>query len=1063
MASDNTSFNFSSWSIKNPIASIVFFMLLTFAGIASFKMTGVQDFPDIELPIITVSASLPGAAPAQLETEVARKIENAVAPLQGVKHIYTNILDGAVTINVEFILEKNPAEASNEVRDAVSQVRADLPGEMRDPVVSKATTSGKPILTYVVSAASTGALDEEAISWLVDNAITKRILAAQGVGRVARIGGVSREIRVELNTEKMTSLGVTAADVSQQLRRVQQEVPGGRGDVGGAEQAVRTIATVKTVADLSALEMPLADGRRIRLDQVATVTDTIAERRSLALDQGQPVIAFEVTRTKGASEIAVAAQVRKAVGELSIAHPNLKIVEAIDNIWPVEENFSGSMYLLLEGALLAVIVVWYFLRDWRSTLVAATALPLSIFPTFLGMFYFGFTLNTVTLLALALVVGILVDDAIVEIENISRHMRMGKTPYQAAMEAADEIGLAVIATTFALIAVFLPTAFMSGIAGKFFKQFGWTAVFAIFASLLVARLLTPMMAAYIMKNKKHIGGDAKDKDIDIDKDSKMMTRYLGWVSWCIRHRNITAIASAIFFVGSLALIPLLPKGFVPAADRAQTIVNIELPPGSNLQETWDAAERARLVAMENKDVKHIFSSVGGGVSGDAFAKGVSAEARKAALTVTLTKRSDRVAHGSSQQDVEVELRKQLASQPGVRITVGPQDTGSKMQLVIQSEDPVTLQATARDLERDLRTLQGVGNVTSSASLVRPEIIVRPDFARAADMGVTATSIGETVRVATAGDYDQNLPKFNLSERQVPIRVKLPQATRADLAAIQRLQVPAKNGSVMLANIADVTMDSGPAQIDRLDRSRQITFDVELGVRELGDVYADALKLPTLNALPPGVKIAELGDAQMMAELFGSFGLAMLIGVLCIFAVLVLLFKDFMQPFTILAALPLSIGGAFILLLVTGKSFSMPSLIGLLMLMGVATKNSILLVDYVIMARRDLGMNRFDALIDACHKRARPIIMTTLAMGFGMLPIALGFGADPSFRSPMAVAVIGGLITSTVLSLVVVPAVYTYVDDLEHVVKRLWNKRPGDHQTLSPKSAVRSPVAHGADD
>ena len=1058
MTSENTTFNFSSWSIKNPIASIVFFMLLTFAGVASFKMTGVQDFPDIELPIITVSASLPGAAPAQLETEVARKIENAVAPLQGVKHIYTNILDGAVTINVEFILEKNPAEASNEVRDAVSQVRADLPGEMRDPVVSKATTSGKPILTYVVSAAQADALDEEAISWLVDNAITKRILAAQGVGRVARIGGVSREIRVELNTEKMTALGVTAADVSQQLRRVQQEVPGGRGDVSGAEQAVRTIATVKTVADLSALEMPLADGRRIRLNQVANVTDTIAERRSLALDQGQPVIAFEVTRTKGASEIAVAEQVRKAVAELSIGHPNLKIVEAIDNIWPVEENFSGSMVLLLEGALLAVIVVWYFLRDWRSTLVAATALPLSIFPTFLGMFYFGFTLNTVTLLALALVVGILVDDAIVEIENISRHMRMGKTPYQAAMDAADEIGLAVIATTFALIAVFLPTAFMSGIAGKFFKQFGWTAVFAIFASLLVARLLTPMMAAYIMKNKKHKDGDAADED------SKMMTRYLGWVSWCIRHRNITAIASAIFFVGSLALIPLLPKGFVPAADRAQTIINIELPPGSNLQETWDAAERARLVAMENKDVKHIFSSVGGGVSGDAFAKGVSAEARKAALTVTLTRRSDRVVRGSSQQDVEVELRKQLSSQPGVRVTVGPQDTGSKMQLVIQSEDPVTLLATARDLERDLRTLQGIGNVTSSASLVRPEIIVRPDFARAADMGVTAASIGETVRVATAGDYDQNLPKFNLSERQVPIRVKLPQVTRADLAAIQRLQVPAKNGSVMLANIADVTMDSGPAQIDRLDRSRQITFDVELGVRELGDVFADALKLPTLKALPPGVKIAELGDAQMMAELFSSFGLAMLIGVLCIFAVLVLLFKDFMQPFTILAALPLSIGGAFILLLVTGKSFSMPSLIGLLMLMGVATKNSILLVDYVIMARRDLGMNRFDALIDACHKRARPIIMTTLAMGFGMLPIALGFGADPSFRSPMAVAVIGGLITSTVLSLVVVPAVYTYVDDLEHFVKRLWNKRPGEHQTntVTPPAAAYPPTI-GADD
>jgi multidrug efflux pump subunit AcrB len=1033
--------NVSAWAIRNPIASVVFFILLTFAGVVSFKVTGVQDFPDIELPIVTVSASLPGAAPAQLETEVARKIENAVAPLQGVKNIYTNILDGAVNINIEFILEKNATEATNEVRDAVSQVRADLPAEMRDPAISKATTSGRPILTYVVSSTVAGQLDEEALSWFVDNTATKRMLAAPGVGRVSRIGGVTREIRVELNAEKMASLGVTAAAVSHQLRGVQQEVPGGRGDVGGAEQAVRTIGTVKTVAELAALDLPLADGRHVRLDQVATVTDTTAERRATALSDGKPVVAFEVSRTKGASEISVAEATRKVAEELRESHPNVKIEEAIDNVWPVKDNFMGSMYLLLEGALLAVIVVWFFLRDWRSTFVAASALPLSVIPTFLGMYYFGFTLNTVTLLSLALVVGILVDDAIVEIENINRHMRMGKTPFQAAMEAADEIGLAVIATTFALIAVFLPTAFMAGVPGKFFKQFGWTAVFAIFASLVVARMLTPMMAAYIMKSR----GEGERKD------GVVMTKYLHIVGWCIKHRLVTSIGSGLFFVGSLALIPLLPTGFVPPADRAQTIINVELPPGSTLQETWDAAERARLVAMQMPDVKHVFSSVGGGVSGDAFAIGVAAEARKAALTVTLTKHTERK---RNQQELEVELRQRLASQPGVRITVGPQDTGTKMQLVLQSEDPAALLATSRELERDLRTLQGVGNVTSSASLVRPEIIVRPDFARAAELGVSAASIGETVRVATQGDYDQSLSKFNLSERQVPIRVQLPQATRADLDAIERLQVPSKNGSVALVNIAEVSINSGPAQIDRLNRSRQITFDVELGTRELGSVYADAMKLPTMTSLPPGVKHAELGDTQMMEELFASFALAMIIGVLCIFAVLVLLFKDFMQPITILAALPLSIGGAFILLLLTGKSFSMPSLIGLLMLMGIVTKNSILLVDYVMIARRDLGMNRFDALIDACHKRARPIIMTTLAMGFGMLPIAMGFGADPSFRSPMAVAVIGGLVTSTVLSLVVVPAVFTYVDDIEAWMKRIWAKRPGHHEAQVP---------HGADD
>ncbi|MBL8521679.1 MAG: efflux RND transporter permease subunit [Betaproteobacteria bacterium] len=1019
--------NVSSWAIKSPIPSIVFFILLTFAGLTAFKMNGVQDFPDIELPMVTVSASLPGAAPAQLETEVARKIENSVASLQGVKHIYTNILDGVATITIEFVLEKNASDAANEVRDAVSQVRADLPADLRDPVISKAATAGRPIMTYAVS--STGGGDEEAVSWFIDNTVTKRILNVPGVGKVARLGGVTRELQVILDQGKMSALGVTAADVSQQLKRVQQETPGGRGDVGGAEQTVRTIATVKSLAELSGIDIPLRDGRRVRLDQVADVQDTVAEQRALALLDGKRVVAFEISRTRGASEVTVAQAVRKAVDELKAAHPSMQIEEAIDNVWPVEENFEGSMHLLYEGALLAVIVVWFFLRDWRSTFVAAAALPLSLIPTFLGLYWFGFTLNTVTLLSLALVVGILVDDAIVEIENIERHMRMGKTPYQAAMEAADEIGLAVIATTFALIAVFLPTAFMAGIPGKFFKQFGWAAVLAIFASLVVARMLTPMMAAYILKPKPHVE----------TADGPVMTRYLQWVRWCVQHRHLTAIFSAVFFIGSLSLIPLLPTGFVPPADRALTLVNIELPPGSTLKDTLEAAERARAVVKEVKEVKSVFSSVGGGVSGDAFAIGVAPEARKAALNVNLVHRNDR---GRDQQAVEADIRARLASQPGVRVTVGPQDTGVKMQLVLQSENPEALIATARELERDLRTLQGVGNVSSTASLTRPEILVKPDFARAADLGVSTDAIGETVRVATTGDYSQFLPKFNLAERQIPIRVKLADASRADLAAIERIQIPGKAGPVMLNQVATLSMDAGPAQIDRLDRCRQVTFDVELGSRQLGDVYAEAMQLPAMKKLPPGVRQAELGDTQMMEELFASFGLAMTIGVLCIYAVLVLLFRDFLQPVTILAALPLSIGGAFILLLLTGKSFSMPSLIGLLALMGIVTKNSILLVEYAIVARRDHGLSRIEAIVDACHKRARPIIMTTLAMGFGMLPIAMGFGADPSFRSPMAVAVIGGLVTSTLLSLLVVPAVYTYVDDAEGLVKRLYARITG---------------------
>ena len=1015
--------NFSSLSIKNPIPAIMLFALLTLAGLLAYKANPVQDFPDIELPIVTVSAVLPGAAPAQLETEVARKIEDSVATLQGVKNIYTKVLDGVVTVTVEFILEKQIAEAVNDVRDAVARVKADMPAELRDPTVTKASTAGRVVLTFIATAKPgvDNPLDAPDLSWYVDNTVAKRLLTVPGVGAVTRVGGVYREIQVELDEARMAALKVSALDVSRQLRLVQREAPGGRGDVSGAEQSVRTIATVKTADELSKIDIPLPDGRHVRLEQVATVRDTIAEPRALAEQDGKTVVAFEVFRTKGASEVAVAKGARAAIADLQKENPSVVLQQSIDNAFPVEENFEGSMELLYEGALLAVLVVWWFLRDWRATLVAAAALPLSVMPAFLGIYWFGYTLNTVTLLSLALVVGVLVDDAIVEIENIERHLRMGKSPMEAAMEAADEIGMAVIATTFALVAVFLPTAFMSGIPGLFFKQFGWTAVLAVLASLVVARLLTPMMAAYILKPLPH-------KE---EQDSWLMARYLRVMRWCLKHRGITAIAAGLFFVGSILLVPLLPTGFVPAADRAQTQINLELPPGSTLAETQAVAAMARDAAMRTPGIQGVFSSIGGGSSGDAFAPGAAAEARRAVLTLTTVHRTERK---ESMADLETQLRHKLDAIPGARFTVGPPDTGVKMQLVLRSEDPVALTTAAQKVERELRGLKGIGNVNSSASLVRPEIIVRPDFAKAADLGVTAAAIGETVRVATAGDYDTDLTKMNLPERQVPIRVKLPDSVRADLAAIERLTVPGKNGPVRLANVATVTMESGPAQIDRLNRSRNVTLDVELGSRTLGELNEEARALPSMKNLPPSVKIAELGDAQEMASLFASFGLAMLIGVLCIYCVLVLLFKDFMQPVTILAALPLSIGGAFVALLITGSALSMPSMIGLIMLMGIVTKNSILLVDYAILARQ-AGMNRFDALVDACHKRSRPILMTTIAMGAGMMPLALGWGADPSFRSPMAITVIGGLITSTLLSLLVVPAVFTYIDDLEHLLKR----------------------------
>ncbi|HOZ63946.1 MAG TPA: efflux RND transporter permease subunit [Burkholderiaceae bacterium] len=1022
--------NVSSWSIKNPIPAVMLFVMLTFAGVLSFKSMKVQNFPDLELPTVTVSASLPGAAPAQLETEVARKIENAIAPLQGLKNIYTKVQDGGVTITAEFRLEKPTQEAVDDVRSAVQGVRSDLPSDVRDPAVSKINLSGSPILALTIRSAN---MDDEALSWFVDNTVARRLLGVKGVGSVVRVGGVSRQVDVALDPMKLQALGATAADVSRQLRQVQTESAGGRADLGGSEQPMRTLATVKTVDELARLELTLSNGQRVRLDQVATVKDTVAEPRAVALLNGVPVVGFEITRSKGASEVEVGAEVQLALNELKAQHPDIELTEAFNFVKPVEEEFDGSMTLLYEGAILAVIVVWLFLRNWRATFVSAVALPLSAIPAFIGMYYLGFSINVVTLLALSLVIGVLVDDAIVEVENIERHLNMGKTPFQAAMEAADEIGLAVIATTFTLISVFLPTAFMSGIPGKFFKQFGWTAALAVFASLVVARVLTPMMAAYIMKRspREH-------------KEPWWMHRYMIWSTWALKHRWVTMGAAAAFFVGSVMLIPLLPTGFVPPDDNSQTQVNIELPPGSTLSQTRVAAEAARLLVAKVEHVRSVYTTVGGGAAGtDPFAPQGASEVRKATLTVLLDERGQR----PRKQGIENNIRTAMSDLPGVRSKVGLGGSGEKYQLVLTGEDPQALATAAAAVEKDLRTIPGLGSIASSASLIRSEIAVRPDFARAADLGVTSASIGETLRIATVGDYDASLSKLNLSQRQVPIVVKLEDAARKDLDVLGRLAVPGVKGPVMLSQVATLEMTGGPAVIDRLNRARNVNFEVELSGAPLGDVTAAVEKLPSIQNLPAGVKQLALGDAEVMGELFASFGLAMLTGVLCIYIVLVLLFKDFLHPFTILAALPLSLGGAFVGLLIADKSFSMPSLIGLIMLMGIATKNSILLVEYAIVARRDQGMSRFDALLDACHKRARPIIMTTLAMGAGMLPLAMSLGAaDSSFRSPMAVAVIGGLMTSTVLSLLVIPSVFTVMDDFEHLMRRMvnWIRRKPAH-------------------
>jgi hydrophobe/amphiphile efflux-1 (HAE1) family protein len=1005
--------NMVTWSIHRPVPVMVLFVALSLAGIVGFKKLGVQDRPDLDIPTVTVTVNYPGVPPSQLETEVTRKIEDTVASATGIDHIRSTVTEGLSTTIIEFVLERDVSEAVDDVRDAVTRIRSNLPAEIEEPIISRATTAGQPVVTYGV--ASPG-MNEAELSWFVDLTISRELSSVAGVGAVKRVGGVDREIRVDLDPNALNALGTTAGDISRQLRRTQVELPGGEARIGDQEQSVRTVATASSVQDLAGLPIVLPDGRTVRLDAMAEVKDQAAEQRQVALLDGKPIVGFDVTRAVGASAVGVADGVAAVVKKIQARYPNIKITEVSNTVDYVRESYKDSINMLLEGSFLAIIVVWIFLRDWRATVISSIALPLSVLPTFWVLHYVaGYTLNVMTMLALSLVVGILVDDAIVEVENIVRHLRTGKTPMKAAEEAVQEIGLAVVATSATLCAVFLPVAFMPGIPGKFFAQFALTTVTAVLASLLVARLLTPMMAAYMMKPHH-----------DEEHDGRFKQWYLRTVRLCLDHRKTTLAVATLFFFLSLALIPFLSTGLVPPGNYGFSVVQIELPPGSTLAETRGVAEDVRARLAKFPDVTRVYTTVGAATS-NGFQASAGA-VRKAALTIQLQPRGKQK---RSQAEFEREASKVLQNIPGVRLSFGFGGFGEKLQISLAGDDPNLLADVAQGVERDVRDA-GLANVTSSASLVQPEIVIQPVPERAAELGVPTESLSAATRIATSGDVTMNLPKFNLPERQVPIRVRLNDEARGDIESIRSMLVPGRAGLVPLENIANVTFGAGPSSIERYDRARNVTISADLGGAPLGDVLKKVEKMPTLAHLPEGVERRESGDVERMRELFGGFLAAMGIGLLCIYAVLVLLFHDFIQPLTILGALPQSVGGALAGLLLFGYGLSLPSLIGLLMLMGIVTKNSILLVEYVVMARNERGMSRTDALIDACAKRARPIVMTTIAMIAGMLPVAAGFSADPSFRSPMGIGVIGGLITSTGLSLFVVPTVYTLLDDF-----RMW--------------------------
>jgi HAE1 family hydrophobic/amphiphilic exporter-1 len=1041
--------NISAWSIKNPVPTTVLFLIMSIMGMVAFMGLGIDENPNIDLPLVSVTVTESGAAPSELETQVTRKVEDAVAGIGNIKHITSTVNEGVSTTSVEFVLGTNTDRAVNDVRNEVSKIRTQLPQGIEEPVIQRVEFTGSAFVTYTVSSDKRSV---EELSWLIDNNIARNLLSVQGVGQVQRAGGVDREININLDPTKLNALGASADLVSMQIRYLNMNVPGGRGQLGAKEQSIRTLGSAQTVNDLANTQVMVTTGNFARLNTLGTIVDGTTEQRQAALFNGKPVVAFSIVRSVGSTMVQVEDGVDAKLKKLELTlPPDVKINKIRSEARFVHESYEACIDSLAFGAILAIIVIWLFLGNWRAAIISATAMPLSLIPAFAVMKVAGFTLNNMSLLGLSLVVGVLVDDAIVEIENIVRHMNMGKKPFKAALDASDEIGLAVVATTMTLVVVFVPVGFMGGIPGQFLRQFGLTVAAAVMFSLVVARMLTPLLAAYFMRPMK-----------EHQSASWLMKGYDWLLHVALRHRLLTVVTGVAFFIASILLMRTLPTSVIGNVDRNETMLTVQVPPGATLEDTIAVVQKLGKKFEVRPEVTQVFATVGTPTTGKMNSGSSSGEVNKANIYITLLPREKRKL---SQQQFELSMRKELSEVPGARLAFNRVGgiTG-KLKVVLTSDDGVSLGRQADKLADEMRSIKGISDIVSSASLQKPEILVKPNFSKAAEQGVSVQSIAHTAMIATLGDVDANLPKFNLSDRQINIRVQLDPKYRADLETIRNLRVVGKGGRLApLSTLAEVQMGSGPAQIDRMDRARQVTIDASLDPDlPLGQALTLVHQLPGYKNLPDNVTDTPSGDVEIQKDIFTGFGLALGAAILLIYAVLVLLFDGYLHPLTIMMSLPLALGGALIGLVFAHQSLGFYALIGIVMLMGLVTKNSILLVEYCLMAMKE-GKPRYEAIVESGEARMRPILMTTIAMIAGMLPIALGIGAGSEARAPMAICVVGGLVTSTLLTLIIVPVVFTYIDDFQIWVMRFMPK--ADHQdtpdliTPEPNHATEKEVSH----
>ena len=1035
--------NISAWSIRNPVVPIVLFVALTIAGIMSFRNMDVQNDPDIEFPVVVVAISQPGAAPSEITTQITQKVESAIRSVQGVRNIDASSSEGNTTVSAEFEIGDDINAAVSEVKNAVDQIRSDLPDGILEPQIFKVATSSDPIAYFAVEASD---MTLEQLSWFVDDSVARRLLSVEGMASVSRNGGVNREIRVVLDPAKMQSLGVSASQINSVLRQQNINASGGQSQIAGSRQSVRVLGNATDAFALSQTQISLGGGRSIKLADVAQVTDGFSEQRAMAFSGGKQVVTFAMSRAKGASDVTVFDNAMIKIAEIEKENPGVKFITLFNSVDYTKGQYKSSMAAMIEGALLAIVVVFLFLRDWRATIISAIAIPLSAIPTFWFLDLLGFTLNTMSLLALGLVAGVLVDDAIVEIENIVRHMRMGKSAYQASIDAADEIGPAVVATTFSIVAVFLPVGLMPGVAGQFFKNFGLTVVASVLMSLAVARMITPMIAAYFLK----ADGMAEHGE------AGWIERYMKILRWSLGHRRWMMGIGAVSLVLTIALLVVLPKQFFPDGDTDFSRIRIEMVPGTTLERTREVSTEAAAIIEKQPEVKTALQSV-----------------REGAASIFITFNKDRA---RTSQEFEEDLTPFLTKIADARVTFqangpggGGGGSGRDVSVMLSGSDPKMLDRTAATLVEQMKTLPELRAPRISADLQRPELIITPRNDLASQLGVSTVALSQTIRVATLGDIDQNSAKFSLSDRQIPIRVMLAKESRQDLDVIRNLPVPlATGGSVPLSRVADISFGAGPTSVQRRNQNFRIFIGADFAP---GIVSSEADKkineLPIMKNLPTGVSRAPFGSQEWEQEMQGDFLVALVSGTLLVFAVLVLLYHRFMSPLVNMGSLLLAPLGGLLALGLVGQPISMPVFIGILMLFGIVAKNSILLIDFAIeeMAR---GVPKFEAIMEAGHKRAQPIVMTTVAMTAGMVPTALSLGGDGQWRSPMGTVVIGGLIVSTLLTLLIVPAGFSLADGFEKRIgpwlrTRLLTYDPATHKEDVAEPAKSSDKAPGKGD